>query len=81
MSSRMCVGKRRTLRATFVTIFGHMTREVSVFVNYDTVFRLLFWKLPQFHTSNFHKLVRQDTESMVGSIILVLLEISLAFQQ
>ena len=37
-SSRTCVGKRQTLRATFVTIFSHMTKDVSVFV---TVTRLL----------------------------------------
>jgi len=34
-----------------------------------------FWKLPQFHTSNFRKVVQQHTECMVGSIIWVLLEI------
>jgi len=39
-----------------------------------------FWKLPQFHASNFRKLVRQHTEGMVRSIIWVLLEIYLAFQ-
>jgi len=34
-----------------------------------------FWKLLQFHTSNFHKVVRQHAEGMVESIIWVLLEI------
>ena len=34
-----------------------------------------FWKLPQIRTSNFCKVVRQDTEGMVGSIIQILLEI------
>jgi len=58
-----------------------MTRYVSVFVKCDTIFRLFIWKLLQFHTSNFRKLVRQHTESMDGSIIWVLLEIYLAFQQ
>ena len=49
-----------------------------------------FFKLPQFHTSNFRKVVQQHflltftylhTEGVVGSIIWVLLEIYLAFQQ
>jgi len=40
-----------------------------------------FWKLPQFHTSNFCKVVRQHTEGMVASIRWVLSEIYLAFQQ
>jgi len=46
-----------------------------------TRFLDFFWKLPQFHTSNFRKVVQQHTESMVGSIMWVLLEIYLAFQQ
>ena len=59
-----------------------MTRDVSVFVKCVTIFRLFFlWKLPQFHTSNCRKVVRQHTEGMVGSNIWVLLEIYLAFQQ
>jgi len=33
-SSRMCVGKRRTLLANIVTMFSHMTRDVSVFVRW-----------------------------------------------
>jgi len=77
----MCVDKRQTLQATIVTIFSHMTTDVSVFVKCDMIFRLFFWKLPQFHTSNFHKVVHQHTEGMVGSIIWVLLEIYLALQQ
>jgi len=40
-----------------------------------------FFKLPQFHTSNFRKVVRQHTEGMVGSTTWILLEIYLAFQQ
>jgi len=64
-----------------VTVFSHMTRDVSVFVKCDTIFKIFFWKLPQFHTSNFRKVVRQHTEDMVGSIIWVLLEICVAFQQ
>jgi len=77
---RMYAGKRRSLPATIVTIFSHITRYVSVFVKYDTLF-VFFWKLPQFHTSNFRKVVRQHTEGMVGSIIWVWLQIYLAFQQ
>ena len=44
-------------------------------------FYIVFWKLPQIRTSNFRKVVQQHTESMVGSIMWVLLEIYLAFQQ
>jgi len=80
-SSRMSVGKRQTLRATIVTIFSHMTRDISVFVKCVTIFRLFFWKLPQFHTSDFRKVVRQHIEGMMGSITWVLLEIYLAFHQ
>jgi len=58
-----------------------MTRDVPVFVKMWHHFKIVFWKLPQFHTSNFHKVVRQRTEGMVGSIIWMLLEIYLAFQQ
>jgi len=36
----MCAGKRRTLGATIVMIFSHMTRDVTVFVKCDTIFRL-----------------------------------------
>ena len=78
----MYAGKRRTLRSIIVRIFSHMTRGVSVFVICDTVFRLYFgWKLLQFRTSKFCKLVWQLTEGMVGSIIWVLLQIDLAFYQ
>jgi len=38
-----------------------------------------FWKLPQFHTSELRKVVRQHTEGMMGSIACVLLEIYMAF--
>ena len=54
-------------------------RDISVFVKFDTIFRLLFWKLPQFHTSNFRKVVWQHTEGMVGNVVWVLLQIYLAF--
>jgi len=30
-------------------------------------FEIFFWKLPQFHTYNFRKVVRQYTEGMVES--------------
>jgi len=43
----MCAGKRRTLRATIVTIFSHMTRDFTVFAKFDTIFRLFF--------GNYHK--------------------------
>ena len=79
-SSRMCVNKRRTLRATIATIFSHMTRDVSVFVKSATIFRF-FCKSPQIRTSNFRKGVRQHTKGMVGSITWVLLEICFSFQQ
>jgi len=74
-------GNRRTLQATIVTIFSHMTRDISDFVKCDTIFVLFFLKFPQFHTSKFRKVVRQHIEGVVGSIICVLLEIYLASQQ
>ena len=74
---RACVRAKGRLRST---IFSHMTRDVSVFVKCVTIFRF-FFKLPQFHTSNFRKVVRQHTEGVVGSTTLVLLEMYLAFQQ
>ena len=64
--SRLCADKRRTLRATIVTTFSHMTRDVSVFVKYDTILGCFFGnyhKLPQ--TSNFRKVMRQNTECIV----------------
>jgi len=82
MSSRMYAGKRRTLRATIVTIFSHMTKDISVFfVKCGTILDCFFLKLPQFHTSKFCKVLWQHTEVMVESIIWVLLEIYLAFRQ
>ena len=85
-SSRMCAGKRQTLWAPVVTIFSHMTRGVSVFVKCDTIFRLFYWKLLQFHTSNFCKVVQQHTESMMRRDIttvnrgqLVFMDLSLVF--
>jgi len=51
-----------------VTISSHMIRDVLVFIKCDTIFRLLFWKLAQFHTSNFRKVVWQHTEVTVGNI-------------
>ena len=70
-----------------------MTRGVSVIVKCNTIFRLFFLNYHnfiQFHTSNLRKVVQQHflltftylhTEGVVGSIIWVLLEIYLAFQQ
>jgi len=37
--------------------------------------------MPKLGTSNFRKVVQQHAEGMVGSIICILLEIYLAFQQ
>jgi len=39
---------------------------------------VFFWKLPQIRTSNFRKVVRQQTDGMLG---MVLLEIYFSFQQ
>ena len=65
-SLRTYEGKRQTLRSTFVTMFiSHMKRGISIFVKCDTIFRLFFLKLPQFHTSNFRKVARQHTEGIV----------------
>ena len=58
-----------------------MTRDVSVFVKCDTLFRLFFWKLPQIRTYKVRKVVRQHSEGIVGSIIWVLLEIYLSSHQ
>ena len=65
----MRAGKRCTLRATIVTIFSHVSRDVSVFVKCDTILDCLFWKLPQIRTSNFLKVVQQHTGGMVGRVI------------
>jgi len=76
---RACAGKRRTLRATIVTIFSHMRRDVSVLC--QQFLDSFFWKLPQIRTSKFRKEVRQHTEGMMVHIIWVLLEIYFSFQQ
>jgi len=77
----MYAGKRRTLRATIATIFSHETRDVSVFVKCDNIFRLFFWKLPKIRTSKFHKVLRQYNQCVVRSIICVLLKIYFSLQQ
>jgi len=74
---RICAGKRQTLRATIVTIFSHMTTDVSVFVKYVTLLDC-FCKLPQIRTSNFCKVVWRHTE---GFVLWVLLQIYFSFQQ
>ena len=56
-------------------------KETFLFLSNLARFLDFFWKLPQFHTSNFRKIVRQHTEGMVGSITWILLQIYLAFQQ
>jgi len=40
--SHVCAGKRQTLRATIVTIFSHMTRDVSVFCQIWHDFYIVF---------------------------------------
>ena len=72
-SSRMYADRRRTLRATIVTMFSDITRDVSVLSNM-TRFYIVSWKLPQIRTSKFRKVVRQHAEG-----ILVLLEIYFSF--
>ena len=67
-SSRMYAGKRRTLRATIVTIFSK--RHFRVFLsNLIRFLDCFFLKLPQIRTSKFRKVVRQHTEGVVGSIV------------
>ena len=79
-TSSLCADKRQTLQSTIVTIFSDMTRDVAVFLKCDTIIRFFFfWKLPQFHSSEFRKVVRQHTEVMVGNSTWLLLEIHLAF--
>jgi len=80
-SLRMCADKRRTLRATIVTIFSHMTRGVSFLSNMTRFLDCFFGNYHDFQTSNFRKVVWQHTEGTVRSIIWILLEIYLAFQQ
>ena len=60
LSSHLCVGKRRTLRSTIVTVFSHMTRHFS-FCHMWHDFSIFFWKLPQIQTSKFCKVVWQHT--------------------
>ena len=69
-----------TLSNYILTLVSHMTRDVSVFVKCDTIYRC-FLQLPQIPTSNFHKVVWQRTKGMVGSIIWILLKLYFSFQQ
>jgi len=69
---------------TWRNFCGNIQPYDEIFLFLSNVTRFLdcfFWKLPQFHTSKFRKVVRQHTEGMMGSIIWVLLEIYMAFQQ
>jgi len=68
----MCAGKRQH-SSNIVTIFSHMTRDVSVFVRCDTIFRCFLGKLPQIRIISVRKVVRQHAEGI--SIICVLLQI------
>ena len=80
-SSRMCAGKGRHFEQ-LLWQYSATWRETFQFLSNVSLFLdCVFWKLPQFHTSDFRKVVRQHTEGMVGSITWVLLEIYLAFQQ
>jgi len=62
-SSHMCAGKRRTLRAISVTIFSHMTRDVSVIVKCDTLLRFFF--------ENYHKFELLTFARYCGNILKV----------
>ena len=79
--AHVCGQKADTSSNFFWQYSTIMTRDISVFVKTDTIFRLFFWKLPQIRTSNFRKVLWQHTEGMVGSIKTVLLEIYFSFQQ
>jgi len=74
-SSRMCADKKRTLRATILTIFSQRLSFCEMWQD----FLDFFWKSPQIRTSNFCKVVRQHTVGMMGSIMWILLEIYFAF--
>jgi len=52
-SWRMYEGKRRILWTTIVTIFSHMTRDISVFVKMWHDFRLFFFNYNNFILLNF----------------------------
>ena len=77
----MYASKRRTLRSTTMTMFSHMTKSFCFCQMWHDIYIGFFLKLPQFHTFNYRNIVWQHTEGVVGSIIWVLLEIYLAFQQ
>jgi len=67
--SRMC-GQKADTSSNIVTIFSHMTRDTSVFVKCDMVFRLFFSKLPQIRTSNSRKVVQQHTKGIIRALLL-----------
>ena len=60
-SSRMSADKRRTLRATIVTIFNHMTRDIAVFFKFDTIFTLFF--------GNYHNFILLTFARYCGNIL------------
>jgi len=69
-------------KADFDQQYSATWQETFQFLsNVSRFLACFFWKLPQFHTSNFRKVVRQHTEGMVGSATWVFFEIYLAFQQ
>jgi len=71
----MCAGKVRTLRATIVTIFSHMTIDISL-LSYVTGFLDFFLNYHKFKLLKFRKVAQQRAESKMGSIIWVFLKIS-----
>ena len=81
-SSRMGAGKRRTLRASVVTIFSRNDkRRFSFSQVWHPFWDCFFWKLPQIRTSNFRKVVRQHIKGTARNIIRLLLEIYFSFQR
>jgi len=73
-------GLRLTLRATIVTIFCHMTKEVSIFVKCDTICKLFFCKIPQFRISKFCKVVQQHIKSSARRFLWLLLDVYFSSQ-
>jgi len=81
--AHMC-GQKADTSSNYCDNIQPYDKKRFCFLSNVTRFSVVFleFKLPQFRTSNFRKVVRQHTESMVGSVIsFVLLEIYLAFQQ
>ena len=76
-SSCICTNKRRTLRATIVTIFSHTRRDFQFLSNVTNVTRFLdcfYLEIATNSNSKFRKVVWQHTECMAGSIIRIVLD-------